>query len=117
MVHRIPSMVNMARTREEKEEAIQPSVPSPDDLPDYPFGLSICLCQDELEKLGLEDADLEPGDMIHIHSLALITSVSKNANVSSGPQTRVELTLAYISAEDEEEEDEESEEDYGLYKK
>lgn len=109
MVRKIPAMVNMARTMAEKEEAAE-CVPSPANQPDYPYGLSICLCQDELEKLDLGDEDIQVGDLIHLHCMAMVTSVSKNST-SNGDQTRVELQVTHIQAEGEDEENEEAEEE------
>lgn len=113
-------MVSMARTPAEKEEIAEDSYwPSVDNIPDYPCGLSITLCQDELEKLGLEDECLEPGDILHIHAFALVTSVSKQASVDEEPTCRVELTLTHICGEDEDEENDDEEQSMTgkLYKK
>ena len=64
----------------------------------YPPGLCICLCEEELEKLGLE-ADCEVGDAIHINAMAFVTSVHKSENNS-----RVELQIKYMAVEDEQSE-------------
>lgn len=107
---RIPPMVDMSRTPAEKVEAAIENAPGPASIPDYPYGLSICLTQDELEKLGLDD-DVEVGDMLHIHAMAKVTSVSKTDNEATGPQCRVEAVLAFmapIEDEDTEGDDESS---------
>ena len=109
-MERVPAMVSMRRTPAEKEEIEENFLPGPGDIPDYPYGLSISLCIDELERLGLEDENFEPGDYVHMHCMAVVTSVSKNAN-QDGSSTRIELQIVAISAEDEEEEDEENEEE------
>lgn len=111
MVSRIPAMADMSMSQKEKEEVQNPSPPQ------YPYGLCISLCQDELEKLGLSAEELGVGDMIHLHSLAKVTSVS-SYDSENGSHQRVELVLAYISAEDEEEEDKEADRSISkLYKK
>lgn len=97
---KIPAMVDMAATPDEEQEILSPSPPK------YPYGLCISLCQDELEKLGLEEEELSVGDMIHLHALAKVTSVSSYES-EDGSHDRVELVLAYIAAEDEDEENEE----------
>lgn len=99
-MERLPSMVDMRLSDEDKAEMLSP-FPSTSDMPDYPPGLCICLCDKELDKLGLDKEPLEYGDMIHLHAMAIVRSTSTN---QSG--CRVELALAFISAEDEEEEDE-----------
>lgn len=95
------------------KEALEYSAPSP---PRYPYGLGISLCEEELEKLDLTDMELEPGDMIHLHCMATVTSVSKNAN-QDGEHCRVELQITHIAAEDEEEEDEKASGPSKLYKR
>ncbi len=106
----IPSMVDMKRDAEEKEHIADKMVGNMPDIPDYPYGLSICLCNDELEKLGLETDEVEVGDMLHLHCMAKVTSVSQNANEQNGKQRRVELQITHIAAEDEDEENEEYQE-------
>lgn len=101
MVRHLPAMQDMSMDEKEKAEITSPSPPK------YPYGLCISLCQDELDKLGLEASDLGVGDMIHLHSLAKVTSVS-SYDSEDGSHQRVELVLAYISTENEESEDEEA---------
>jgi len=101
-------MVSMARTPQEKEEAVNLSLPTLASAPDYPYGLSISLGDAELAKLGFEIGDLAIDDMVHLHCMAVVTSTSHNA-VSGGPDCcRVELQITHISAEDENEENEEN---------
>lgn len=107
----IPSMVDMKRTPAEKTEAYEYDVPSPMNQPDYPYGLSISLCEEELDKLNIDYEDVAPGDLVHMHSMCMVTSVSKNDNQHSGPTCRIELQITHIAAEDESEEDEEAEEE------
>lgn len=100
-MNKIPNMVNMARTSDEKEPSVIP------DQPTYPYGLNISLGEQELEKLGFSQGELQVGDMVHLHSLAAVTSVSSHDNVNSGPSCRVELELRYIQAESEDDENDE----------
>lgn len=104
----VPAMTDMRHTIEEKEEEY--AVPSTATAPDYPYGLSISLGTDELEKLDLDTTDVCPGDMVHMHCMAVVTSVSKTDNQNIGPQCRIELQITHIAAESEEEEDEADEE-------
>lgn len=101
----VPSMVSMAGTPEEKSEAVIDSIPSINNQPDYPYGLCISLCHDELEKLSLSEIELNVGDLIHMHCMAEVTSISNNDSKHSGPSRRVELQITHISAENEAEED------------
>lgn len=76
----------------------------------YPYGLCISLCQDELDKLGL-DGDCEVGDMIDLRAMAKVTSVSKN-ETTSGASIRIELQITHMETENESDEynDEEADE-------
>lgn len=76
--------------------------------PIYPYGLCISLTEKELEKLNLE-SDAQVGDLIHLHAMAKVTSVSQN-DTSKGLTCRVELQITALAAEDESEENEENEE-------
>ena len=105
-MYKLPNMIDLSRSDEEKEDIGQFNY----EAPDYPPGLSICLTQDELEKLDLED-DCEVGDMIHMHCIARVTSVSKN-EINGEQKCRVELQIIAIACDEEEDdENDEAEED------
>ncbi len=72
----------------------------------YPYGLSISLDQDDLDKLGM-DADCAAGDMLHLHALAKVSSVSTN-DTESGMRCRIELQITHLEVEDEDAENEEA---------
>ncbi len=99
---KIPAMVSMKRTPEEVKETVMPVMAQSE----YPYGLCISLCEDELEKLGFAQGDLNVGDMLHLHCMTTVTSVSEHDNVNSGPSCRVELQITNIAAESEDEENE-----------
>lgn len=103
MVEKIPAMISMARVDKGAKDA--PEMPDP---PLYPYGLCISLCDDELAKLGIEEDDLGIGDILHLHCLASVTSVSSNAT-ESGSNCRVELQITNIAAESEDDENEDQE--------
>lgn len=106
------SMKDMSLSKEEQTEMMNPSPPR------YPYGLCISLCQDELEKLGLEDEDVEVGDMIHFMAMASVTSISSRDDTVSGPSCRVELQITHLSTmEDEDKEDLDKSVTSKLYKK
>lgn len=64
----------------------------------YPYGLRICLCDDELKKLGL-DADCDVGDYLDIRAFATVMSVHKEDGNS-----RVELQIEKMAVEKEDDE-------------
>lgn len=95
MVQRLPNMVSMELDEEEQKEIAEPMPPK------YPYGLCICLCEDELEKLGL--MDLSGGETIHFFCMAKVTSVSNDAD---GSNKRVSLQITEMAGESEDEENE-----------
>lgn len=110
-MRKIPAMVDMRLTPTEKtEEFGSPSTcTQPSDWrPNYPYGLSISLTQVELDKLGLS-AEVKVGDMLHLHCMTKVTSVSQSDNESSGPSCRVELQITHMVGEDEDSENEANE--------
>lgn len=105
----IPAMTDMRLSPSEAEDSIMPST-SDNDAPAYPYGLSICLTDDELDKLDMSGEDVSVGDMLHLHALARVTSVSSTDTEGGGKRTRIELTLTNIAVpESEDEENEEAE--------
>ena len=98
---------DMAQSPKEAEESMP--CPSPADAPRYPYGLCISLCEDELEKLGVDEGELEVGDIIHLHAFALVTSASESATMGGDKHCRVELQITHMSLESEDEENEDNE--------
>ncbi len=105
----LPKLQDMRKTDEEKQEASQLINPNQSE---YPYGLCICLTENELEKLGL-DHECEVGDMIHLFALAKVTSKSVN-DTGNGEKCRLELQITHLGTESENEEDEEFSEEQPL---
>jgi len=103
----IPNFVDMAKSPEElKEERLDSVAPAyPRDI--YPYGLCISLCEEELKKLDLS-GDVDAGDLIHMHAIGKVTSVSKR-DTDDGQKVRVEIQITHLALEDEAHEDEEAE--------
>lgn len=90
------AMKDMALSPEEMIERAMPTVLANE--PRYPYSLSLCLGNDELEKLGL-DSDCEVGDHLHLQAIAKVTSVSKN-DTGDGEKCRIELQIVMMDLVD-----------------
>lgn len=98
----LQKLIDMKMTPEETAESMMPSVGS------YPYGLSICLCQDELEKLEVSHEDCEVGDIYDLRAMCKVTSVSENED-AGGKRCRVELQIIMLGVESESDEADEEE--------
>src|ERR1700734_2803073 len=102
-MRKIPAMVSMQLTDEDRKKE---GFGGPCDTtggPIYPYGLSISLTQVELDKLGLS-SDVKVGEMLHIHAMSKVTSVSTTENEKFGVQCRIELQITDMVGEDEDSE-------------
>lgn len=90
----IPKMVDMAM--EQPSMGDMPEATNIKLTPQYPYGLTMCLNDDTLKKLNMDD-DCTVGDTVHFHCLAKVTSCSE----SEGSGKRIELQVIAMSAEDE----------------
>jgi hypothetical protein len=99
------AMTDMKRTPAEKvEEAVDMMCTAPiSNVADYPYGLSLTLTEDELEKLGL-DTNCDVGDLVDIRAFAEVTSVSKHQS-DGKDRCRVELQIVRMSVENEDTEE------------
>lgn len=102
----IMSMKDMRISPQEAEDYFFPKA---SDMPLYPSGLTIRLCSDELEKLGIDYDELCVDDMIHLHGLAVVISKCKNERQNGDPSEEICLQITHLEAEDESDEDEEAE--------
>lgn len=103
---KVMPMVDMRLT---PKEAVELYCPTSADLPEYPYGLSIRLCSDELEKLGIDFDELCVDDMVHMHCLAVVISKCKSERQSGDDNKEISLQITHIAAEDEDEENSKSE--------
>jgi hypothetical protein len=93
-------MVDMLETpKQEQTGYAAPAMPMVDNKPRYPYGLCICLNEESMEKLGIDELP-EVGTMIHGMFMAKVTSVRANAteeNTSKG----MDLQITHLALEDE----------------
>lgn len=98
-------LVDMVESPDEQRKLISGmALPMEDNKPRYPYGLSLNLNEDSLEKLGIETLP-EVGSTIHLKALAKVTSVSKDAT-DEKESSRVCLQITHLAFEEEDEEEE-----------
>jgi hypothetical protein len=83
-------------SREEKSEAM----PSIGEQSAYPYGLSLSLDEDALEKLGVDVGDFKVGDELAIVAKVSVDSLSSNSTVAGGESARVGLQITDLCLED-----------------
>lgn len=86
-------LVDMARSAEDLNADAMPSSVSNMSL--YDYGLTLRLNSETLEKLNLDDSDVEVGDMLDFRAMAKVTSVSKH-DTGSGEKCCVELQITHM---------------------
>jgi len=94
-------LVDMELDDEEKVDFCAPIACA---MPDFPYGLRLCLSEKELKKLGLPVPEV--GDYLDLRAFACVKSVSCDSN-DRGETCRVELQIEKIAVENEDDEPEE----------
>ena len=107
MSFNLPAMVDMAMTPKERAENAPVMPTSEYDGPKYPWGLSISLDEDALEKLEVDFESIEVGETYHLFVLAKVTAKSNSERESGEPRKCVEMQITHMGAESEDAEDKE----------
>lgn len=96
-------MIVMKSMELDDEAKLDACLPMPCAMPDFPYGLRICLDEKVFAKLELDPADAVVGGIFHGHFLARITSVA--AEQRDGTNTcRVEAQIEDLAIESEDDE-------------
>ncbi len=91
-------LVSMKITKAEREKRSEPSTLA-SDQPVYPWGLSLSLDQEALEKLGVEASDYEVDQELTLIATVRVTSVSSNQS-SEGKRGSCSLQVTEMCLED-----------------
>jgi hypothetical protein len=84
-------MISMKLTPAEAKSETMLGDPDDSDLPEYPYGLTVCLDKDSLDKLGI--TDLPPvGTRMQLTALVEVCSVSQYQN-QSGTDSNLSLQI------------------------
>jgi hypothetical protein len=82
------AMVDMKMSKKEAKAEVAPST---DDLPAYPWGLSIHLGNDEIEKLGA--GALKAGDVVTLTCTAKVTGCSSYESLLGEGENSIDLQI------------------------
>lgn len=85
-----------------KEAKAEASYESPDKAPEYPYGLSICLDEEALKKLGMKDLP-DVGGRMRLEALVTVCSKSQYEN-QGGADSNLSLQITDMELEPVEEE-------------
>lgn len=88
------NFVDLALTPQEKEGKSSPVVPETKDEPIYPFGTSISLETDQIDKLGLEDGEV--GDYLHAEVLIKLCGLHVT-ETESGQRKCMQLQITHMA--------------------
>lgn len=95
-----PKLVDLKYTKAEAKEANDYSTPK-DGGPEYPWGLTIRLEDDELKKLGIEDLP-DVGGEFHLQIIAKVQSASMTSMADGKTDRCVNLQITMMGVELEE---------------
>ena len=98
-------IVDMKRSDKDKKAAKKRMEVMPSDGPDYPWGLSLNLGKDELEKLGIKDLP-KVGDEFHVYAVSKVTRVHQSASEGGDDSRGIELQITHMATMHEGEEEE-----------
>lgn len=94
-------LVDIKRTDDDKKrEREQWDKPSTETMDDYPYGLSLHLDADTLEKLGITETDFDAGNSVGIVASAMITEDSaRQVNGKVKRSLSLQITKLMVSQE------------------
>lgn len=87
-------LIDMKRDKPD-EESGPTAMPADDEGPQYPYGLQLNLCDDELEKLGITDLPTVGGE-VHGMFAGMITQASQEPGDG---ERRLSIQIMYLAME------------------
>jgi len=92
-------LVSMKISKAEREKMNKPMALVGDAGPAYPWGLSVNLDQDSLEKLDLDANDLKVGKTLTLIATVEVTNLSSNESKDGGSNQSVGLQITAMCLE------------------
>jgi hypothetical protein len=84
------ALANMKMSPEEAKEEY--GVPDPGDAPQYPYGLTLSLCDESMAQLGMTELPAV-GSKVMITAMATVTSTSSDSRQDGDTEKRVGLQI------------------------
>lgn len=88
------TLINMELTAEEAKELYEPK---PGDAPKYPWGLSLCLENDQLEKLGITGKLPETGTVMQLVARVEVTNTGDSKSQNGEDRRSISLQVTDMS--------------------
>lgn len=82
-------MINMKTSKEEAQEQMQPTAA---DAPEYPYGLTICLDEESMAKLGITELP-KVGTQMQITALVTVCSTSQYSTQGGEDESNLSLQI------------------------
>lgn len=93
-------VVSLAKTTAEKQDEARPfDQRDAAEIPDYPWRLTLHLGHAEVQKLGLNRANLEAGQLVNTQGVAMVVSIDARP-VMANVQRSIELQIQQLGVED-----------------
>lgn len=94
-------LVNMAMSKEDAKKEYPSTMmcgeESDNDLPKYPYGLTVCLCDEEMAKLGITDLP-KVGEKMTLNAVVEVIGVSKTQRQGiADSEVRLQITDMALS--------------------
>ena len=90
-------MIDLKQSKSAREKHTSPKMIGESDR--YPYGLSVSLDHDSVEKLGLHKKPPKVGSKVHLHSHAHVKSHDITHGEDGKPRHRIELQLQKMAIE------------------
>jgi hypothetical protein len=91
-------LVSVKITKAEREQRSEPMI-AENDYPMYPYGLGVNLDDETLEKLEIDAADLEVGQVLTLVARVEVTSLSSMESKGGTPHQSVGLQITELCLE------------------
>lgn len=85
-------MADLANMKMSPKEAKEWAQPTAADAPEYPYGLAISLCEEDMAKLGMKDMP-PTGTKMTLQAVVVVTSTSVYDTQGEGQERRLELQI------------------------